>query len=155
MRRWMHTCYTLVTREDSQTLICKSLSSLGHLHSFALQRCFSAEQMSKRPLKEVVGMYLYTPQSKRTVTCQLSKTRGDRTRQSLVTVEILKFRLSHRTRWSLITVEILKFRLSDRTRRSEVIGRVRSCRELTVTRPDARPCPIGDDRTRPVVTGPY
>jgi hypothetical protein len=34
---------------------------LGLLHSLALQRCFSAEQMSKRPLKEVERMYLYTP----------------------------------------------------------------------------------------------
>jgi hypothetical protein len=49
MRRWMHTCYTLITSEESQTLILKSLSSLGLLHSLALQRCFLAEQMSKRP----------------------------------------------------------------------------------------------------------
>jgi hypothetical protein len=69
MRRWMHTCYTLVTREDSQTLILKSLSSLGLLLSLALQRGFSAEQMSKRPLKEVEGMYLYTPQTNPTIIC--------------------------------------------------------------------------------------
>jgi hypothetical protein len=78
----MHTCYSLVTREESQTLILKSLSSLGLLHSLALQRCFSAEQMSKRPLKEVEEMYLYIPQINPTVTCQISKTRTDRTRWS-------------------------------------------------------------------------
>jgi hypothetical protein len=82
MRRWMHTCYTLVTSEESQTLIFNSLSSLGLLHSLALQRCFSAEQMSKRPLKEVEGMYLYTPQTNPTVTCQIRKTRTDRMRWS-------------------------------------------------------------------------
>jgi hypothetical protein len=42
-------------------LILKSLPSLELLHFLALERCFSAEQMSKRPLKEVEGMYLYTP----------------------------------------------------------------------------------------------
>jgi hypothetical protein len=46
---------------DSQTLILKSLPSLELLHFLALERYFSAEQMSKRPLKEVEGMYLYTP----------------------------------------------------------------------------------------------
>jgi hypothetical protein len=46
---------------DSQTLILKTLPSLELLHSLALERCFSAEQISKRPLKEVEGMYLYTP----------------------------------------------------------------------------------------------
>jgi hypothetical protein len=80
MRRWKHTCYSLVISEESQTLILKSLSSLGLLHYLALQRYFSAEQMSKRPLKEVEGMYLYTPQTNPTVTCQISKTRTDRTR---------------------------------------------------------------------------
>jgi hypothetical protein len=64
MRRWMHTCYSLVTNEGSQALILKTLPLLGLLHSLALERCFSAEQMSKRPLKEVEGMYLYTPTDK-------------------------------------------------------------------------------------------
>jgi hypothetical protein len=82
MRRWMHTCYSLVINEKSQTLILKSLSSLGLLHSLTLERCFSAEQMSKRPLKEVEGMYLYTPQTNPTVIYQISKTRTDRTRRS-------------------------------------------------------------------------
>jgi hypothetical protein len=82
MRRWMHTCYTLVTSEESQTLILKSLSSLRLLHSLVLQRCFSAEQMSKRALKEVEGMYLYTPQTNPTVTCQINKARIDRMRWS-------------------------------------------------------------------------
>jgi hypothetical protein len=76
----MHTYYTLVTSEESQTLILKPLSSLGLLHSLALQRCFLAEQMSKRPLKEVEGIYLYTPQTNPTITYQISKTRTDRTR---------------------------------------------------------------------------
>jgi hypothetical protein len=74
---------------DSQTLILKSLPSLELLHFLALERGFSAEQMSKRPLKEVEGMYLYTPQSNPTVTCQLSKIRTDRMRRSNVTVEKL------------------------------------------------------------------
>jgi hypothetical protein len=50
--------------------------------------------MSKRPLKEVEGMYLYTPQTNATVTCQLSKNtltgcagRRDRTRRSKAMVE--------------------------------------------------------------------
>jgi hypothetical protein len=37
----------------------------------------------------VEGMYLYTPQSNPTVTCQLSKIRTDRTRRSNVTVKNL------------------------------------------------------------------
>jgi hypothetical protein len=82
MRRWMHTCYSLVTNEGSQALILKTLHSLGLLHSLALERCFLAEQMSKRPLKEVEGMYLYTPQTNPNVISQLSKTRTDRTRRS-------------------------------------------------------------------------
>jgi hypothetical protein len=79
MRMWMHTCYSLVTNEGFQTLILKSLPSLELLHFLALERCFSAEQISKRPLKEVEGMYLYTLQSNPTVICQLSKIRTDRT----------------------------------------------------------------------------
>jgi hypothetical protein len=88
MRRWMHTCYSLVTNERFQTLILKSQPSLELLHFLALERCFSADQMSKRPLKKVKRMYLYTPQSNPTVTCQLSKIRTDRTRRSMATVEI-------------------------------------------------------------------
>jgi hypothetical protein len=87
MRRWMHTCYSLVTNEGSQALILKPLPSLGLLHSLALVRCFLAEQMSKRPVKEVERMSLYTPQSHPTVTSKLINTRTDRTRRSSVTVE--------------------------------------------------------------------
>jgi hypothetical protein len=47
MRRWMHTCYSLVTSEVSQTWILKSQSSLGLLHFLALERSFLSEQMSK------------------------------------------------------------------------------------------------------------
>jgi hypothetical protein len=83
MIRWMHTYYSLVTNEGSQTLILKSQPSLELLHFLALERCFSADQMSKRPLKEVEGMYLYTPQSIPTVTYQLNKNRADRTRWSM------------------------------------------------------------------------
>jgi hypothetical protein len=83
----MHTCYSLVANEGSQALILKSLPSLELLHSLALEECFSAEQMSKRPLKEVEGMHLYTSQSNPTVTSQLSKTRTNQMRQSSVTVE--------------------------------------------------------------------
>jgi hypothetical protein len=61
MRRGMHTCYSLVTNEGFQTLILKSQPTLELLHFLALERCFSAKQMSKRPLKEMEKMYLYTP----------------------------------------------------------------------------------------------
>jgi hypothetical protein len=43
--------------------------------------------MSKRPLKEVEGMYLYTPQSIPTITCQLNKIRANRTRPVDATIE--------------------------------------------------------------------
>jgi hypothetical protein len=88
MRRWMHTCYSLVTNEGFQTLILKSQRSLELLHFLTFERCFSAEQISKRPLKKMNEMYLYTPQSIPTVTCQLSKIRADRTHRSMATVEI-------------------------------------------------------------------
>jgi hypothetical protein len=78
----MHTSYSLVANEGSQILILKSLSSLGLLHSLALEKYFSAEQMSKSPLKEVEGMYLYTSQTNPNVTYQISKTRTDQTRWS-------------------------------------------------------------------------
>jgi hypothetical protein len=78
----MHTYYSLVTNEGFQTLILKTQPSLELLHFLALERCFSAEQMSKRPLKEVEGMYLYTPQLNPTVTYQLSKIRTNRMRRS-------------------------------------------------------------------------
>jgi hypothetical protein len=90
----MHTCYSLVTNEGSKALILKSLPSLGLLHSLALKRCFSAEQMSKRPLKEVGGC-IYTPHSQiqplpaNSAKHALTERAGrrDRTRRSSVTVE--------------------------------------------------------------------
>jgi hypothetical protein len=152
MRRWMHTCYTLVTSKESQTLILKSLSSLGLLHSLALQRCFSAEQMSKRPLKEVEGIYLYTSQTNPTVTCRISKTRTNRTRWSMwpdtpVKCNGRKPKVS--ADWPDASVR------DDRTRRSGMTGRVRSCKNLTELWPDAWPRPIIDDRTRQVSLGSY
>jgi hypothetical protein len=48
MRRWMHTCYSLDTSEDSHTWILKTQISLGPLHFLAYERSFSADQMSKR-----------------------------------------------------------------------------------------------------------
>jgi hypothetical protein len=47
IRRWMHTCYSLITSEDSQTWILKTQFSLGLLHFLAHERSFSADQMSK------------------------------------------------------------------------------------------------------------
>jgi hypothetical protein len=47
MRRWMHTCYSLDTSEDSHTGILKTQISLGLLHFLAHERSFSANQMSK------------------------------------------------------------------------------------------------------------
>jgi hypothetical protein len=47
MRRWMHTCYSLITSEDYQTWILKTQFSLGLLHFLAHERSFSSDQMSK------------------------------------------------------------------------------------------------------------
>jgi hypothetical protein len=47
MRRWMHTCYSLITSEGSQTWILKTQFSLGLLHFLAHEMSFSADQMSK------------------------------------------------------------------------------------------------------------
>jgi hypothetical protein len=47
MRRWMHTCYSLDTSEDSHTWILMTQISLGLLHFLAHERSFSADQMSK------------------------------------------------------------------------------------------------------------
>jgi hypothetical protein len=47
MRRWMHTCYSLDTSEDSHSWILKTQISLGLLHFLAHERSFSANQMSK------------------------------------------------------------------------------------------------------------
>jgi hypothetical protein len=81
---------------DSQTLILKSLPLLELLHFLALERSFSAEQMSKRPLKEVAGC-IYTSHSqiqplpansaKYALTGRAG--RRDLTRRSNVTVENL------------------------------------------------------------------
>jgi hypothetical protein len=144
MRRWMHTCYSLVTSEESQTLILKSLSALGLLHFLALQRCFSAEQMSKRPLKEVEGMYLYTPQTIQPLPAKSAKH-----------VLIERAGRHDRMRRSSVTVENQKSALSDRTRLSGMTGRVRSCKNLSVLWPNAQPRPIIDDQMHQVSWGPY
>jgi hypothetical protein len=47
MRRWMHTCYSLDTSEDSHTWILMTQISLGLLHFLPHERSFSADQMSK------------------------------------------------------------------------------------------------------------
>jgi hypothetical protein len=47
MRRWMHTCYSLIASEDSQTWILKTQFSLGLLHFLSHEKSFSADQMSK------------------------------------------------------------------------------------------------------------
>jgi hypothetical protein len=47
MRRWMHTCYSLDTSEDSHTWILKTQISLGLLHFLAHERSFSADKMNK------------------------------------------------------------------------------------------------------------
>jgi hypothetical protein len=136
---------------DSQTLILKSLSSLELLHFLALERCFSAEQMSKRPLKEVEGMYLYTPQSNPTVTCQLSKIRTDRTHRSMwpdTSVE-RNGRKTERHRWVTGCTDQGWSDASDRARTLlyfdltlgrvwlEKTGHVRSVKYLTGTWPNA------------------
>jgi hypothetical protein len=151
MRRWMHTCYSLVTNERSQALILKSLPSLGLLHSLALERCFSAEQMSKSPLKEVEGIYLYTPQSNPTITSKLSKTRTDRTRRSTwpdMPVEC-NGRKPEQNRWVTGRTDqgwpdasdrartLLYFNLTLDRVRSVMTERVRSAQYLTGTWPDA------------------
>jgi hypothetical protein len=136
---------------DSQTLILKSLPSLELLHFLALERSFSAEQMSKRPLKEVEGMYLYTPQSNPTVTCQLSKKRTDRMRRSTWQDTPVKRndRKAERHRWVTGRTDqrwpdmsgrartLLYFDLTLVRIRSVMTGRVRSAKYLTRTWPDA------------------
>jgi hypothetical protein len=150
MRRWMHTCYSLVTNERFQTLILKSLPSLELLHFLVLERCFLAEQMSKRPLKEVEGMYLYTPQLNPTVTCQLNKIRTDRTHRSMwpnAPVEC-NGQKSNRQRWVTGRTDQGRPDASDRARtllyfdlmlghvRSVMTRHVRSSKYLTGTWPD-------------------
>jgi hypothetical protein len=151
MRRWMHTCYSLITNEGFQTLILKSQPSLELLHFLALERCFSAEQMSKRLLKEVEGMYLYTPQSNPTVTYQLSKIRTDRTRRSTWPDAPVdgNGRKCNRQRWVTGHTDqgwpdasgrartLLYFDLTLGRVRSEMTRRVRSAKYLTGMRPDA------------------
>jgi hypothetical protein len=151
MRRWMHTCYSLITNEGFQTLILKSQPSLELLHFLALERYFSAEQMSKRPQQEVEGMYLYTPQLNPTVTCQLSKIRTDRTRRSMWPNASIddNSRNCYRHRWVTGRTDqgwpdafgcartLLYFdRTLDRVR-SMMTARVRLAKYLTGTRPDA------------------
>jgi hypothetical protein len=147
----MHTCYSLVTNEGSQALILKSLPSLGLLHSLALERCFSAEQMSKITLKEVEKMYLYTPQLNPTVTSQLSKTRTDRTRWSTWPDAPVKCNgwkpernpwVTGRTDQGIPDVSdrartLLYFNLTLDRVRSVMTGRVRSAKYLTGTWPNA------------------
>jgi hypothetical protein len=62
------------------------LSNLNHptrlLHSLALQRCFSAEQMSKRPSMDEWDKYLYPLMQNIMVGGQLNKYQGDRMRRS-------------------------------------------------------------------------
>jgi hypothetical protein len=91
--------------------------------------------MSKRPLKEVEEMYLYTPQTNPTVICRNNKTRTDRTRRST---------------WPDASVKCNgrkpKVTLSDRTRRSEMT------RRADQRWPDA---PIRDDRTRLIMQELY
>jgi hypothetical protein len=47
MRRWMHTCYSLITSEDSQTWNLKTQFSLWLFHFLAQKRSFSADKISK------------------------------------------------------------------------------------------------------------
>ena len=75
---WMHTCYSLCTNE----VLNLGLSNLNHptrlLLSLALQRCFLAEQIGKRPQMDEWDMYLYPPIQNITVEVQLSKYQDDR-----------------------------------------------------------------------------
>jgi hypothetical protein len=65
MRRWMHTCYSLITSEDFQTWNLKTQFSLGLLHFLGHERSFSADQMSKstsnRRIEEVFILPLNSP----------------------------------------------------------------------------------------------
>jgi hypothetical protein len=154
MRRWMHTCYSLVTNERFQTWILKSEPSLELLHFLALERCFSADQMSKRAQKEVQEMYLYTPQSISTVMCQLSILRTDRMRRSTwpdasgrwQRSNLKQTALSDRMHsesdqdWPDASDRARTLLYFDRTLgqvRSVMTGRVQSAKYLTGTGPDA------------------
>ena len=74
----MHTCYSLCTNK----VLNLGLSNLNHptrlLLSLALQRCFLAKQMGKRPQMDEWDMYLYPPIQNITVEVQLNKYRADR-----------------------------------------------------------------------------
>jgi hypothetical protein len=99
----MHTCYSLCTNE----VLNLRLLNLNHptrlLHSLALQRCFSAEQMSKRPPMDEWDKYLYPLIQNTTVGGQLSKLRGDRTRRSVVIIAVLEVAVD--TDWTLSCVQ--------------------------------------------------
>jgi hypothetical protein len=84
----MHTCYSLCTNE----LLNLGLSNLNHptrlLHSLALQRCFLAEKMSKRPPTDEWEKYFYPLIQNITVGGQLSKFQGDRMLRSVVIIAV-------------------------------------------------------------------
>jgi hypothetical protein len=107
--------------------------------------------MSKRPLKEVEGIYLYTPQTNSTVTSQLSKTRTDQTRRSTWPDAPVEYngQKPERYRWVTGRTDQGWPDVSDRARtllyfnltldhvRSVMTVRVRSAKYLTGTWSDA------------------
>jgi hypothetical protein len=118
--------------------------------------------MNKRPLKEVEGMYLYSPQTNPTVTSQISKTCTDRTRRSTwpdASVEC-NDRKPERYRWVTGRTDqewpdasnrarpLLYFNLTLDRVWSVMTGRVRSAKYLTGTWPDASDhFPVASDYT--------
>jgi hypothetical protein len=79
----MHTCYSLCTNEVFNLGFSNHNLLTRLLHSLALKRCFSAEQISKRAQMDEWEKYLYTPHTNPTFMCQLSIFRIDRTRRLL------------------------------------------------------------------------
>jgi hypothetical protein len=80
MRRWMHTCYSLITSEDSQTWNLKTQFSLGLLHFLAHERSFSADQMSKSTSNGGVEEVFIHPLNSPTVIFEISNFRDRQTR---------------------------------------------------------------------------
>jgi hypothetical protein len=78
----MHTCYSLYTNKVLNLVFSNLNHATRFLHSLALQRCFSVEQMSKRPPMDEWNKYLYALIQNITVGGQLSKFRGDWTHLS-------------------------------------------------------------------------
>jgi hypothetical protein len=137
----MHTCYSRITSEvlssfDSQiSILTRALALPCTLKGFL--RCLNEQETSKRG-----GGVVFIHPSKKTNRYFL--TRGHRTRRCNAPDAPVP-----RNGQNAIS------KSKHRTHRSGSTGRVRRARVLTGLTPDARPRPMPEDRTRPVLSGPY